>query len=611
MPIKVRCKECETTFSVKDEAAGKRVRCKGCGSPVKVPSGTQKKKRAAAARKSADTDDFLASFDIDKIEDQAARICPRCGHDVDEDDIECSSCGVNLTTGRMSEATRKKRKRKGPSIEDFYSKSWGDAYTFLLNHKGLAVKTFLYTFIASSLFICSVFMSLWCHRTPPRAFWGFIAFVSIMAVPGWIWFIQTEVVRFALQKKDKLKRISFDFFLCSALGMKFIFWFVLFSLPAEAIFGTLGYYFISNGSIPVGAILIAVGLLPTLVMFPLAMPHMTMANSSPGWMIHKLGSVFLTLAKPALFWCFVFFVTTLPAIGCLAAIGAISGSDLDTFFSNVRYNSMVAADNDAKEWADENKIKDFEPGPYVGKEPAELKSSVLILPAILWACACLFYAPSLIYNARVNGLLAVHCKPDLQLVTKLEEVKYVSKADRKKKGEGTPTAQLVLIGAFGGILVWLFNFVIILAFANICISLDLPIGIRIVGLLIVLYTPPFIAFVCWILTLIALAQKDGPLHCILGFFFPPYALIKGWLQVRENKKLGKVMLTWTLIVSFYVYALLIAFIMGYPIPGADRPKDTPAAAAPQAADPAAADPAGAEIPADPGVEAAPAEPAVP
>lgn len=616
MPIKVRCKECETVFSVKDEAAGKRVRCKGCGSPVKVPSGSQKKKRAAAASKSSDTDDFLASFDIDKIEDKAARICPRCGQDVDEEDSECPSCGVNLTTGRMSESMRKKRKRKGPAVEEFYSKSWGDAYRFLGNHKGLAVKTFLYTFIASTLFFCSVFMTFWCHRTPPRAFWGFISFVSIMAIPGWIWFIQTEIVRFALQKKDKLKRINFDFFLCSALGIKFILWLVLFSLPAEAIFGTLGYYFISNGSVPMGAALIAIGLLPTLVMFPLAMPHMTMADSSPGWMVHKLGSVFLTLAKPALFWCFVFFVTTLPALGCLAAIGAISGNDLNTFFSNVRYNSRVAADNGAKEWADENKIKDFEPGPFVGKKPVELKSSILILPAILWACACLFYAPSLIYNARVNGLLAVHCKPDLQLVTKLNEVKYVSKADRAKKGEATPTAQLVLIGAFGGILVWLFNFVITIAFTSVCIAAGVPAIIFVVGLAVVLFTPPLIAFVCWIITLIEIAKKDGALHCVLGFFIPFYALVKGWMYVKENKKMGKVMLTWTLIVSFYVYATLIAMLLNYPIPGVNQSKDGPAAAQ-QQADPAAAapaaaaDPAAAEGPADPGVDAAPEEPAVP
>ncbi|MCA9014585.1 MAG: hypothetical protein KDA77_04555, partial [Planctomycetaceae bacterium] len=156
MPIKVRCKECNASFSVKDEAAGKRVRCKECGAPVKV-SASQPKKKQSSSSESADTDDFLASFDINKIEDQAAKICPRCGQDVDEEDTECANCGVDLSTGRMSEATRRKRKRKGPAVEEFYSKAWSDAYRFLGNHKGLAIKTAVYSSIASILFFCSIF----------------------------------------------------------------------------------------------------------------------------------------------------------------------------------------------------------------------------------------------------------------------------------------------------------------------------------------------------------------------------------------------------------------------------------------------------------------------
>ncbi|KAA0138396.1 hypothetical protein FYZ48_12965 [Gimesia chilikensis] len=597
MPIKVHCKECDTTFSVKDEAAGKRVRCKGCGSPVKVPSGEKRKKRAATASKSADTDDFLASFDIDKIEDKEARICPRCGHDADEEDIECSNCGVNLTTGRLSEKTRKKRRRKGPAIEEFYSKSWGDAYTFLGNHKGLATKTFLYSFIASTLFFSAIFMMFWCHRTPPRAFWGFIAFVSIMAVPGWIWFIQTEVVRYALQKKDKLKRINFDFFLCSALGMKFIFWIVLFSLPAQAVFGTIGYYYITNGSIPIGAALIAVGFIPTFLMFPLAMPHMTVADSTPGWLVHKLGRVFLTLAKPALFWCFVFFVTTLPALGCLAAIGAISGSDLDTFFSNVRYNSAVAADNDAKEWADENKIEDFVEGPMVGKKPVELQPKVLILPSILWLFACLFYAPTLIYNARVNGLLAVHCKPDLQLITKLEEVKYVSKAEREKTGPPTPRWQLSLVGIGIGVVVGIAMFFLIPLMPLLLLRVLLIImGVAQIG--------------CLFNVLAQIKQKEGLGFAILGFFVSIYAYVMGWIYAKKDKEIGGTMMLWTLFfiastltqIGLVYHAVSMIFTELNNNANAQAPEDP-------AAEPAAVD-AG-EGPADPAVDAAPAEPAVP
>tara|TARA_R110002111_G_scaffold256979_2_gene324549 strand:- start:21987 stop:23717 length:1731 start_codon:yes stop_codon:yes gene_type:complete len=576
MPIKVRCKECNTSFSVKDEAKGKRVRCKGCGAPVKVSAEQNKKKRTSSS-KSEDTDDFLASFDINKIEDKDSKICPRCGYDVNEEDIECPKCGVELSTGRMREATRRKRGRKGPAVEDFYSKSWGDAYKFLGNHKGLAVKTFTYSVIASILFFCSVFMMLWCHRTPPRGFWGFIAFVSIMAIPGWIWFIQTEVVRFALQKKDKLKRINFDFFLCSALGIKFISWFVLFSLPAQAIFGSIGYYYISNDSTLVGVILIAVGFIPTFLMFPLAIPHMTMADSSPGWMLHKLGKVFLVLFKPAMFWCFVFLITNLPAIGCLATIGAVYGSDLDTFFSNVRYNSAVAADDQAKADADENKIKDFEEGELAGKKPRELEPGILIVPSILWALACLFYAPAMIFNARVNGLLAVHSKPDLDLVTKIDEIKYVSKAERAQ-GAATPRWQQAVIAVVGGVAIGLVIYFLASMLPKLLLFVFLGIAI-------------LTQFVCFIVTLVKIFKNEGPGQCVVGFFISIYAYSMGWVYAGKDKEMGKTMLTWTL--SIVVSNFIVYTMLDY---GMIEPEQSKPAA---------------EAPVDPAAEAPPAEPAAP
>ena len=37
MAIKIKCKKCESRFSVKDAAAGRRVKCRECGVPIKVP----------------------------------------------------------------------------------------------------------------------------------------------------------------------------------------------------------------------------------------------------------------------------------------------------------------------------------------------------------------------------------------------------------------------------------------------------------------------------------------------------------------------------------------------------------------------------------------------
>ncbi|MEO2026281.1 MAG: hypothetical protein ABGZ23_10425, partial [Fuerstiella sp.] len=37
MAIKIKCRKCDAKFSVKDAAAGRRVKCRQCGVPIKVP----------------------------------------------------------------------------------------------------------------------------------------------------------------------------------------------------------------------------------------------------------------------------------------------------------------------------------------------------------------------------------------------------------------------------------------------------------------------------------------------------------------------------------------------------------------------------------------------
>ncbi|MCA9016005.1 MAG: hypothetical protein KDA77_11795, partial [Planctomycetaceae bacterium] len=94
---------------------------------------------------------------------------------------------------------------------------------------------------------------------------------------------------------------------------------------------------------------------------------------------------------------------------------------------------------------------------------------------------------------------------------------------------------------------------------------------------------------------------------VLGIFFPPYAYGKGWVYAKKNKQMGKVMVTWTLMISYYFYAYLAGLLLNQPLPGSAQPENAPKAA--PAAAPAAADPAMPAI--DPAAEAAPAEPAAP
>ena len=43
MAIKVSCSECGESFSVRDEAAGKRVKCRACGTAISVPVSRKKR----------------------------------------------------------------------------------------------------------------------------------------------------------------------------------------------------------------------------------------------------------------------------------------------------------------------------------------------------------------------------------------------------------------------------------------------------------------------------------------------------------------------------------------------------------------------------------------
>jgi hypothetical protein len=64
MPIKVSCVDCGETFSVKDELAGKRVKCRVCGVPVRVPD---------EASADADDDELPVSRKVAKSKSSAGK----------------------------------------------------------------------------------------------------------------------------------------------------------------------------------------------------------------------------------------------------------------------------------------------------------------------------------------------------------------------------------------------------------------------------------------------------------------------------------------------------------------------------------------------------------
>ena len=120
MPIQISC-QCGKTLKVKDELAGKAVKCPGCGKPIRVgqskPSAPQKQKQAQAqapaaavaaplqapVQASADAamDDL---FDEAGFSEHVAAVCPNCRAEMSATAVLCVKCGYNKETGENFES---------------------------------------------------------------------------------------------------------------------------------------------------------------------------------------------------------------------------------------------------------------------------------------------------------------------------------------------------------------------------------------------------------------------------------------------------------------------------------------------------------------------------
>lgn len=118
MPISAQCTNCSTKLKVRDELAGKKVKCPKCSQPFVIPQG--KPARPVAARKTAsnrtagDGGYGLAPASnpmLDLLDDAGVASAPRgavcnnCGTDLPALAIICVECGFNNETGKQLETT--------------------------------------------------------------------------------------------------------------------------------------------------------------------------------------------------------------------------------------------------------------------------------------------------------------------------------------------------------------------------------------------------------------------------------------------------------------------------------------------------------------------------
>ena len=464
MPVKVTCTTCEKVINAPDAARGKAIRCPECqtkiavpaesGAPKAVTASAKKRKAAAEADQPVDSEDALANLDFRKAEDKNARICPKCGFDMqyqDEEDEECPKCGYDSSVGGLG-AKARKRAMKGPDPADFYPDLIKSSWKFVSKNRSLALRTILYTLVSLLFSLISALMYLWVSPWPPRAFLALCFVVSFLVIPGWMWVLDVETIKLSLERKDK--------FLASAMGVAFCAWCVAVIAPVVLVPAGLGYYFMTRlqdeRAVLVIPVCLTLGLIPSILMLPVAMSHMAMIVPSKGWMVWELVPITARNIKPALLWLLLFVIMNIPAIAGLATIVVVSGPGLVKMATVMETN----AENARKLFAQQmnpNTQKRGEPRAIqvLPEEPKEVDFQPLIIPCVILAVMAVVNGFTSLFLMRVNGQFTYFNKSHLGLIDRRKEKKYVSADPEDEDGADKPKKMIQLWGdAFAFFLVF-------------------------------------------------------------------------------------------------------------------------------------------------------------
>lgn len=473
MPIKVRCQECSKVMGVPDAAAGRAVKCKGCGARVAVPGGNsgqaprrkKKKRRAPAREPSFDDfgDDPFGGMPLRSIEDSRQIVCPKCTKKVDEEDIECPHCGVNIETGALSAEQKQRRARKGPPPEEFYGAVWSNGWEFLKGHKMYAVRTALFWGLSLAMVIMAAYVLAWyipsreqelidsaegpvqitatyvlieptkeavakydgvkygtgsarlkngrvilpsprmaAILSPPTYFWGFVMVIFFVACTGWAWTLSATIVEMTMSKQKKIKRFQSDMYKNMMKGFITVFWPTVLMCPVAWIPNAMA----AAGADPQvsGILALVIYMIPFVIFLPIAVVHFSQQYSYRAWLINWMGKDLLNTFAPTLFVSAMFFgLVLLVPLGICIGIAVGWGHVANFYVSNIEGPTLTAmfgqGDLDASSW-----VFAF------GKMP-------LIFLVSFTCCTLigLIVAFPAVFMMRVFGLFGLYFRPDLAL----------------------------------------------------------------------------------------------------------------------------------------------------------------------------------------------------
>jgi ribosomal protein L40E/ribosomal protein S27E len=99
MPIQVPCQKCNKKYAIKDQFAGKKVKCPGCGQVLTVPMPPSAKPKAGVRKK----DDKRAVFEFLDEDTSRELTCSECGALLPPASAVCIKCGYHLKSGAKLE----------------------------------------------------------------------------------------------------------------------------------------------------------------------------------------------------------------------------------------------------------------------------------------------------------------------------------------------------------------------------------------------------------------------------------------------------------------------------------------------------------------------------
>ncbi|MCX7419469.1 MAG: hypothetical protein NT013_08015 [Planctomycetia bacterium] len=476
MPVKVRCQSCDKVFGAPDAARGKSVKCPGCDERVKVPggAGAAAKGKAPAKKKAAPSEhsheEFLKNMDLDEVEDTNVKVCPKCGHEAGDEAMECESCGLNFESGLTKE------KQKGVDPKIFFRVVLKDSMAFLKAHRSLALRTSTYSLVYSLAFLFFSFMIGWCISFPPRMFWMFLTVVAYMVPFGWVWFLDGEIIKATLEKREKMPRINFDMFTCVALGIKFHLWQIVMGI--QLILPGIGAYLTRSGQVVPGAIVTLLGQILILLMLPQVMVHMVMPVQKRGWLAHVQFQALSKSFMGCAYWAVMYVVVMIPVILPVSLACALQQRALGEFAqverANVEASSIQGADYAALRAAMNNPKKDVplpvmdEKDPRYVQKPLPWKN--IIIPGIGFVISAMLFGFGAVFLMRANGLLALYYKKLMKLDSMARETVWVDKkkllenetpeqkkARKQKEMAMNSVAVVAFLAVIGGVAWYMFK----------------------------------------------------------------------------------------------------------------------------------------------------------